>query len=35
MNKFGANVTHLLDCPETNKEEYARAKAFALSDMIK
>lgn len=35
MMKFGPNVTHILDCPESNKEEYARSKAFQLSQMIK
>ena len=35
MMKFGPHVTHILDCPESNKEEYSRSKAFQLSQMIK
>ena len=35
MSKFGGDVTHILDCPESNREEYARSKAFSLSHMIK
>ena len=35
MLKFGPDVVHILDCPESNKEEWARGKAFALSHVIK
>ena len=35
MLKFGPDVAHILDCPETNKEEWARGKAFTLSHIIK
>ena len=35
MLKFGSKVTHVLDCPESNKEEYSRVKAFSHSEQVK
>jgi len=34
MNKF-KDAMHVLDVPETNKQEYGRAKAVAFSNMVK
>ena len=30
MQKFGPDVVHILDCSESNKEEWARGEAFAF-----
>jgi len=35
MLKWGPHVTHILDSPDTNREEYARVKASSLSQMVK
>jgi len=35
ISKLGASTMHVIDCPETNKQEYARQKAFAYSTLVK
>ena len=34
MMKFGNQVQHFLDCPETNKTEYSRLRALNLTDIV-
>ena len=33
--RFDSSVIHILDCAETNREEYAKQRAVTLSNMIK
>lgn len=35
MLKFGANVMHILDCPETAKPENARLRAFMHTNRVR
>ena len=35
MSRFDKTVMHVLDCSETNREEYSKTRAITLSKMIK
>ena len=35
MMKFGGHVQHIMDCPDTNKEQYSRMRALNLVDVVK
>ena len=35
MARFDPTVMHILDCSETNREEYSKTRAITLSKMIK
>ena len=35
MMKFGDHVQHMMDCPDTNKEQYSRQRALNLVDVVK